>query len=304
MAILNFQPGFTGRPSDGINPTICFLATNDTIDGVLAPGYLNTLVTQGYTLNEIDIYQVTTSEVTGLAPTHTGWLEAQHVNGSWSLVPSEASGDVSLPTITNHIAYFTNDSGGLASGTANPIIHSGGISAGLDAVAGTLKSYPSTTASGFLQLSATNNTGGNFNTIITNAANVAQSQTVSVPDVFGGTGGFICKTSAALVSGNLLVCTGNNGAVIDSGLNLSNVQNKTNIKAAQVTGLGGLGAGPIGVTAAGCTSSSIVVVSVLASSTLCAVGRVAPGSGNFQLSLTADPGATLTIQYIMFIASQ
>lgn len=204
------------------------------------------------------------------------------------------------PTIANHLAVFTNTAGNLGEDAATAI-NGGNIQAGLSGTAGTLASFPATAANGSLILAAIN-AGGAFNTTISNSA-MAQSTVYSIPDVSAATGQFLVKT-AALVSGNLIQASGTGGVTIDSGIATSNVQLKTQIKAQQVTGLGGAGAGPITVTATGVTASSVICVSILDSSNPVSVIKVSPGTNNFALTVSADPGATLSISYIAFIAAQ
>jgi len=74
--------------------------------------------------------------------------------------------------------------------------------------------YPSAPTSGALVLGATVNATGNFATTVTNAAAVAQNQTITIPDVGASTGNFILSglASAAtqhITSGSLQIDAGN-----------------------------------------------------------------------------------------------
>jgi hypothetical protein len=162
-------------------------------------------------------------------------------------------------------------------------------------------SFPATAANGSLILAAAN-AGGAFNTTISNGT-MAQSTVYTIPDVTAATGQLLAKT-AAFVNGNIIQASGTAGVTVDSGVATTNVQLKTQVKAATTGNIGGAGAGPITVTVAGVTASSVIVASIATSSNTVAVGKVTPGSGSFDVTFTADPGATCTLSYIAYIAAQ
>ncbi len=204
------------------------------------------------------------------------------------------------PTIANHLAVFTNTAGNLGEDVATAI-NAGNLQAGLAGTAGTLISFPATTANGSLILAAVN-AGGAFNTTISNGT-MAQSTVYTIPDVTAATGQFLVKT-AALVSGNLVQASGTAGVTVDSGVATTNVQLKTQVKAAQTADIGGGGAGPINVVVAGLTAASVVVATIVSSSNTVAVAKVAPGSGSFDITFTGDPGAACVVSYVAYIAAQ
>ena len=98
------------------------------------------------------------------------------------------------PTIANHLAVFTNTTGNLGEDVATAI-QGGNLQAGLSGTAGTVASFPSAVTSGSLILAAVTNASGNFNTTISNAAAILQSQVVSIPDVGAATGNFLVSNS-------------------------------------------------------------------------------------------------------------
>ncbi|MCF1193250.1 hypothetical protein LRR18_16795, partial [Mangrovimonas sp. AS39] len=108
----------------------------------------------------------------------------------------------------------------------------------------------------------------------------------------------------ALVNGNLVQASGTGGLTVDSGVATSNVQLKTQVKAAQTADIGGGGAGPINVVVAGVTAASVIVASIVSSSNTVAVAKVAPGAGSFDITFTADPGAACVVSYVAYIAAQ
>lgn len=89
-----------------------------------------------------------------------------------------------------YIAHFV-DTSGTIDDTAGAVTNAGNIYAGLDAVAGVLRSYPATTATGYLGLTAVSNSGA-FNTIISNVA-MGQSTVVSIPDPGTATSKFVLQ---------------------------------------------------------------------------------------------------------------
>jgi hypothetical protein len=128
---------------------------------------------------------------------------------SW--VDAASSADIALPTIANHIAVYTNTAGALGEDVATAI-NGGNIQAGLSGTAGTLGSFPSALTSGELLVAAVTNSSGNFNTTISNASAVAQSQVVSIPDGGSATSNFILsKTTGTqhITVGSLEVDGGN-----------------------------------------------------------------------------------------------
>ncbi len=96
--------------------------------------------------------------------------------------------------VSNRIAHFI-DTTGTIDDTAAAVTNAGDIYAGLDAVAGVLRSYPATTATGYLGLTAVSNSGA-FNTIISNAA-MGQTSTISIPNPGATTANFLLDTGAA-----------------------------------------------------------------------------------------------------------
>lgn len=226
MSILALQTAApTGLAS--VNPEVIYILTSDTYATVTATGYLTAQKQQGFTFNNQQMALVYTTDDgpvwLKVVITYSG---ATILNTVVSLVEPSSPGSVTLPTIANHLIVSTNTVGTLAnlSGVAinNGIIQSGLAAGGF---VGGFIAYPTTTASGFLELLPVVNASGNFNTIISNAAAVAQSQTITIPDVGAATGQFVAKT-AAFVSGNFPQNSGTAGLVIDSGLAVSNIVSK------------------------------------------------------------------------------
>lgn len=97
--------------------------------------------------------------------------------------------------ISNSAGTQTIATGSLALTLGNLSALAGNVSAGSDAHAGTLISFPSTTANGSLIISALN-AGGAFNTTVRNSI-MGQSSVVSIPDPGAATANFLLDTGAA-----------------------------------------------------------------------------------------------------------
>lgn len=191
MSILNVQVGFPGSPN---SPRIVFIDTNDTIATVLGTGYLNDLQTQGYGIQESDMCCVTTKTTPNATTTQVGWYEPQKSGDNWSLTSADAPGSVTLPTIANHIATYTNTTGNLGEDAATAI-NGGNIQAGLSGTAGYLASFPATASKGSLRVTAVANTGDTLTTI-SNAA-MGQASVISIPDPGAATANFLLDTGAS-----------------------------------------------------------------------------------------------------------
>lgn len=213
MPILNITTYPTGVV--GVNPSIAYIDTNDTLATVLTTGYLNKSVQQGYVFNEAMMCCVSTKTSPSATTTQVAWMEISHVGANWSLVPAAGSGSVTLPTIANHIATYTNTTGGLSEDPATAI-SGGNIQAGLSGTAGYLASFPSTAARGSLRLTAVANTGDTLVTL----SNVAmgQASVISIPDPVNAVGRLLIGAAATpFVSGNFPVASGTGGLMVDSG---------------------------------------------------------------------------------------
>ena len=209
MPILNIQTSQVGLV--GTVPYPIYINTNDTYATVLTLGYLNQARQEGFVFSNQQMALVLTSDQ-GVV-----WLTVEIVGTNVSLTGIDVPGEVVLPTIANHIATYTNTTGTLSEDPATAI-SGGNIQAGLSGTAGTVASFPSALNSGKLSLSAVTNSSGNFNTTISNAAAVGQSQVISIPDsgvastsfILSNNGGTqtIATGGLALASGSFVATTG------------------------------------------------------------------------------------------------
>lgn len=106
MPILNIVTYPTGVV--GVNPSIAYIETNDTLAEVLVTGYLNKAVQQGYTFNEAMMCCVSTKATPNATSIQVAWLEIAKSGANWSLV----STNTTLPLPSAQI--FVGNAGGVA----------------------------------------------------------------------------------------------------------------------------------------------------------------------------------------------
>lgn len=125
MAILNitsYPPGLVG-----VNPSIVYIDTNDTLATVLTAGYLNKSVQQGYTFTDSMMACVSIKSSPSATSTQVAWLEISHSGSNWSLSAPTSS------IILQSGYIFVGNAGGVA--TAVPMTGDIGISnTGLTAI--------------------------------------------------------------------------------------------------------------------------------------------------------------------------
>ena len=226
------------------------------------------------------------------------------VSSTIFLLADNASGQaINTGSLTLTAGSLDLTAGNVVLSVGNVFVEQGEITVGSNGHVGYLSIYPSSTNVGLLELTATPNSG-NYTIILTNDS-FAQNTTVNLPDPGNAIGQILVgATATPFTTGHLLQSNGTVGVVSDSGIAASTVQLKTNIKAAITGNIGGSGAGPLTVTVAGMTSSSVVNVTTHSSSNPCYVLSAVSGSGSFALTMSADPGATLTVNYVALIAAQ
>lgn len=306
----------TALPSQvGLLPATKLMVTTDNLSTVTTAGYLNSANLEGAPLATTDVLNILYSfnQQTQVG-TYGVFTVAISGTGVITLSQASFSGDVTLPTIANHIIVSTNTTGGLANLTGTAI-NNGSIQAGLSGTAGTLVSFPSTASKGSLIVAGVANTG-NTNTTISNAA-MGQASVISIPDPAGATANFAIAP-AALVNNNLIKASGTAGLVADAGIAAANVMqvNITNtltsagsIVANKVNGTEAANAvtasGMAGVittsslTTAGGASYAITWTNTFISSTSVVLLTIAGGTNTTEnITLKVVPGsgtATLTI---------
>jgi hypothetical protein len=172
----------------GVLPKVVYIETNNTLAEVIATGFLNAAVKQGYSFSEYDMALVSTKATPSATDVSLAWLQVSISGSNVSLVSPSGPGSVALPTIANHLAIYTNAAGALGEDVATAI-NGGNIQAGLSGTAGYLASFPGTAARGSLRLTAVANTGDTLVTI-SNAAH-GQASVYSIPDSGAATANII-----------------------------------------------------------------------------------------------------------------
>lgn len=220
MPILNIESSQTGEA--GVLPSYATILTNDTEATVLTAGYLNQAVQNGASFQLPCIAKIAT-KASASADYQVGWYQVTHVGANWSVVPAGSPGDVTLPTIANHIATYTNTTGNLSEDAATAI-NGGNIQAGLSGTAGYFASFPATAARGSLRFVAANSAGDTV-TQVTNAS-MAAARVFTIPDGGQAASNFLISDSATnqtISTGGLIVSAGNvqSGSSGDAGTFIS-----------------------------------------------------------------------------------
>lgn len=195
MAILSLNTDTTGLVGKSVAPRRVTMVTTDNIATITAAGYMDNYVSQGFTLQPTDVLEVIYdfNELTKAGS--YGKFKPSFSLGANSTITLELvdPGDVVTPTITDHIAVYTNTTGTISDDAATAI-NGGNIQAGLSGTAGYLSSFPSTATSGQLQLEAQDN-AGDFIVKITNKSH-GQATTYDISDVGGATGSLLVNALA------------------------------------------------------------------------------------------------------------
>jgi len=175
-----------------------FFAISSDFASLIAFAFSPTVIGTPVTIGDFAIFQSTSGNLEDLGYSPSNAAKSKVVMAGSAVV-------------ANHIALF-QDTAGTIDDTAATAINNGSIQAGLSGTAGSLISFPSGATSGELILAAVTNSSGNFNTTISNASAVGQSQVISIPDSGASTGNFIISASAGtqhITSGSLSVDQGN-----------------------------------------------------------------------------------------------
>lgn len=154
---------------------------------------------------------------------------------------------------------------GISSTTGNIVAVAGNVTAGSDAHAGVLTSFPATTANGSLIVAAVN-AGAAHNTTISNGV-MGQATVYTLGDIGAATGGIVVATTDLRMKAV-------SGSVVTGGA------------AAQT------------ITDAFCTTGSIVTGNWNTQANAVSVLTIVPGNGSFVVTSSGDPGSS-TFNYII-----
>lgn len=249
MAIITIStdvPGQIGGVIGGVSPRRVAITTTDNLATITTAGYLNYLITEGYTLYPTDAFDIIYSYNALTQSGIFGMFTVAYANGSYTLTQFLSPGDVTLPvvsgdfaifdgttgkikdggfsptnaaktkvvmanaaTVVNHIMVST-DTAGTIGNLAGTAINDGSIQAGRSTVAGSLVSFPATATTGSLALTAVAS-GGNFAGVVSNAS-LGQATTWSIPDPGASTASFVLNTgTTTMAAGSRIIVAKVNG---------------------------------------------------------------------------------------------
>ena len=249
----------------GFSPEIVRIVTTSTLTQVTTAGWYNNSPISGESLSNVDVVLICYAYASSAQATELFSVSIS-ATGVVTLVLAESS--VVLPTIANHIATYTNTSGGLSEDPATAI-SGGNIQAGLSGTAGTLASFPGTASNGSLVVKAVANTGNTITTLSNDA--MGQASVINIPDPANAIGQLLIgATATPLVSGNFPQNSGTAGLVVDSGLAVSNVVSK--IAANTFTGVGSIILPKVNGTEASNAVTASGVAGVITTSALTTAG--------------------------------
>lgn len=288
MLIFNF--GATGL--QGVEPRLVQILTDANLATVLTAGWLTQELVQPNQVQPTD-WIVMRYGISSASPAGTFDIFLPQISGTGviTLIQQNGAGDVTYTgtLIARHVAVWNNTTGTLQS-DADTVINAGNFQAGLSGTAGSFIAYPATASSGAFTFAATANVG-NTPVIFTNAS-MGQASNIIVPDP-GVTNANVVLRPAALVSGNMIKASGTTGLIADMGAAIY----------ANTTAAFAGGSASNTFTAANVTSTSIVTAVILTSTNVVSIAKLVPGSGNFAVTFSADPGANTTLRYIVVSAA-
>lgn len=211
------------------------------------------------------------------------------------------------PSVANAPAIFADTAGnikpqsttagfgfGIAAATGNIVATTGNLQAGSDAHAGTVTSFPGTTANGKLVLAAVN-AGGAFNTTISNGT-TGQSQVVSIPDGGNATSNFIISkfaTTQHITTGALQVDAG----AVSSGISTGGFVGL--VKAFPTTATSGFIALQGAVNASGDFGTTISNSLAQGQAQVITIPDMGATTGNFVLSKSSAPTGNVTFTKVI-----
>ena len=210
----------------GIYPNFKFMVTGDSEGAITTAGYLNQIDLQSNPVSTVDVLQVLYSFSPASGVGTYGTFTVSISNGVITLVSTNTSGAVVLPTVANYIAHFT-DTAGTTSSNPDNVVNAGNIQAGISGTAGQMISFPATAAAGSLALKAVGSSG-NYASAISNVS-TGQATVWSLPDPANAIARIMVgATATPFISGNFPAASGTGGLFVDSGTNAASLM-KVNV---------------------------------------------------------------------------
>lgn len=265
----------------GVTPGIVLVYSTDSLSTVTTAGYLNAQNLAGTVINPGDLVGVYYNN-------DSAWFNAS-ISSAGVITLQSLAPIVTLPTIANHIAVFTDVNGTIGE-DATTAINGGNIQAGLSGTAGYLASFPATAARGSLRLVGANS-AGNTVTQITNASQAA-ARIYTIPDGGQAASNFLLTDNAgtqtiatgslALTLGSLTVAAGNIAATLGSVAAGTTVTGGTGVVA--TTGNVAASAGNVVAGASGAAGTFISFPATAANGSLILAAVNAGGAFNTSIS--------------------
>lgn len=286
--IYQLPTGLVG--SVGIYPREKYAVVGDNLATVTTAGYFNSGNLESATLTTNDVLNLLYSynPVTQVG-TYEQFAVSISATGVITLNALSNAGEVTLPTIANHIATYTNTQGHLSEDPTTAI-SGGNIQAGLSGTAGTLVSFPGTASKGSLVVAAVANTG-NTVTTISNAA-MGQASVVSIPDPGAATANFLLDHGTnTLATGSSIVANKVNGTEAANAVTASGMAGA--ITTSSLTTAGGSSYAITWTnTFISATSSVLLTIAGGTNTTENITLKVVPGSGTATLTIYNNTAAT------------
>jgi hypothetical protein len=268
----------------GIIPATKKMVTTDDLAVLTTAGYLNYSNLQGFSILPNDIIEVIYSYNINTSSGSFVICSPTIVEGIITLVPVVIGNNIELPTTADHIAVFADATGTLTEDVATAI-NGGNIQAGLSGTAGALASFPATASTGELKISATANSG-NFVVDLTNAP-FSQATVLTMHDPSTATAN-IAIAPHAMVDGNVVLASGINGLIQDSGFQI--IADQTDIVNIDVDGYTFI--------APGMLPSSIVTANTTTLENGVAIINIVPLTNQLTVTWSDPPGDGTSVFWI------
>jgi hypothetical protein len=278
MSITSIHLDFVGQTD--VHPRVGRIVSTDNLATITAAGYLNAQA-NGAVFYPSDMLAIKYSG-------GEGWFTLSFgANNIITLIDSSST--IAIPTIANHIAVYTNTSGGLGEDAATAI-NGGNIQAGLSGTAGSLASFPATSAKGSFVIQGVANTG-NTTTTLSNAP-MGQQTTITIPDPGASAANVLLDHATnTLAAGASIVANKVNGTEATNAVTASGMSGV--ITTSSLTTVGG-SSYAITWTNTFITGTSTVLLSIQGgtNTTENITLKVVPGSGTATLTIYNNTAAT------------
>lgn len=294
----------TGFPNN--YPEIRPMVVADSLATITTAGYLNNAVLGGQSVSPFSLLPILYNYTEGQSSYTMGWFQVSITSGIITLFEQSSShgATVTLPTLANSIAVFTNTAGNLGDAGTTAYNYAGNIQAGLSPVAGAFISQPNLANTGSFTFQAGANSG-NFPIYFTNAA-MGQSTIISVPDPGAATANVLLNTGTnTMLAGSKILLAKSTGT--ESGGNVTTTAQAGIITTSSLTTAAG-SVYTITWTNSNITTNSVVLFTIMGGTNTVNQNLtivVTTGSGSatlflYNTSATAAFSGTFVLGYSIF----